>query len=113
MSLQTQPRRVSVVPVGRAFLLHHLRQIEFLSEQGAYNNGHIQHHHKKQQQSKKESKKKKKSNKKKDDNIEVIIDWDCDLDDYYALLGIKKYEMNISQENLKKACMLCEVSKRE
>eukprot|EP00485_Elphidium_margaritaceum_P017521 CAMPEP_0202732822 /NCGR_PEP_ID=MMETSP1385-20130828/187856_1 /ASSEMBLY_ACC=CAM_ASM_000861 /TAXON_ID=933848 /ORGANISM="Elphidium margaritaceum" /LENGTH=556 /DNA_ID=CAMNT_0049399145 /DNA_START=31 /DNA_END=1697 /DNA_ORIENTATION=+ len=73
--------------VGRAFLIHYLKRI-------VYNASHDTTQHRRSQ-------KKKKTKKKKD--IKVQVDWDCPLDDYYALLGIKQYEMNISPDNLKRA----------
>ena len=111
MAVQQQRiRQISVVPAGRAFLIHQLRKIQFSNEtreadneEKLNNNNTNKNKGSKTKQQKKNNKKSKKNQSNQD--IEVTIDWDCDLDDYYALLGIKKYEMNISQDNLKKACM--------
>mmetsp|Transcript_55121 Transcript_55121/g.87948 ORF Transcript_55121/g.87948 Transcript_55121/m.87948 type:complete len:602 (+) Transcript_55121:89-1894(+) len=85
------PLQIDVESVGRSFLIHYLQSI-------VYNASHdTLTHHKSKQHTKKQKKKKKKP------SIEVQIDWDCPLDDYYALLGIKQYEMNISQDALKRA----------
>eukprot|EP01083_Nonionella_stella_P142478 440924_1 len=79
---------IHVESVGRTFFIHYLSQI-------VYNASHepIKHHKKKE----------KKKKKKKKKQITVTVDWDCPLDDYYALLGIKAYEMSISQDNIKRA----------
>mmetsp|Transcript_9171 Transcript_9171/g.8245 ORF Transcript_9171/g.8245 Transcript_9171/m.8245 type:complete len:600 (+) Transcript_9171:60-1859(+) len=82
------PLQIDVESVGRSFLIHYLKSI-------VYNASH--------QQTNKTTKKAKKKKKKKKKEIEVIVDWDCDLDDYYALLGIKQYEMNINQDGIKRA----------
>ena len=84
------PIQIDVECVGRSFLIHYLKSI-------VYNASH--------EQSNQTTKKQKKKKKKKKKEIEVKVDWDCELDDFYALLGIKQYEMNISQDNIKRACM--------
>ena len=80
------PIQIDVESVGRTFLIHYLQNIAY-------------------QQTNQSTKKTKKKKKKKKKEIMVKVDWDCGLDDYYALLGIKEYEMSISQDNIKRACM--------
>ena len=89
------PALIDCEAAGRAFLIHYLQNL-------IYNESHQQNGNNSNKLNSKNKQKKKKKKKKKQINIE--IDWDCDLEDYYALLGIKKYEMNISQDNLKRAC---------
>ena len=86
--------QIDVECVGRTFLIHYIKSM-------VYNSTHEQLQHDKQQKKTKTKQKKKKIKKK----IEVNVDWECPLDDYYALLGIKQYEFNISPDNLKRACM--------
>ena len=93
------PLQLEVEPVGRTFLIHYLQEV-------LYNSAHANDvkpvGQKNQKKSKKGKKKKGKKNKGKD--IDIEVDWDCPVEDYYALLGIKKYQFVISQDNLKKAC---------
>ena len=96
-------QEIQALPVGRAFFIHYLTEQLLTSEskQNSNNNkkpnvGHV----------KKGKKQHRKKQKKPKQDIEIKIDWDCDNEDYYALLGIKHLEMNISQDDLKKACML-------
>ena len=79
------PIQIDVECVGRSFLINYLKSIAY------------------QQTNRIKKTKQKKKKKKKE--IKVEVDWDCDLEDYYALLGIKNQEMNISQDNIKRACM--------
>ena len=94
------PLQLEVEPVGRSYLIHYLQELVYKST----------HANDPEPQKKKKSKNKKgkkgKAKKGKNDkmDIEIEVDWDCPVEDYYALLGIKKYQFNISADDLKKAC---------
>lgn len=91
---------ITAQPVGRSFLLQYLQTL--VHENTIHS---INHKNSKTNTNKKSKIKKKHKKPSKTNKITVEIEWDCDLSDYYSLLGIKKYGLHITHENIKKACM--------